>query len=296
MSYSWDSKKHQDWVRDLATKLQQSGVEVLLDQWDISPGHDLPTYMETSVRESDYVLLVCTPNFASKANSNRGGVGYEKVIVTGEIFEGAKAPKKFVPILREGNIQEARPSYLKAKVFIDFRNDDSFDASFEELLRHLHQSPLHVRPPLGSKPPFVENKEAAVVAPPTLPAATPFIYCSRCGQQPGVKTTCTGLEGAHEFISTVVKGSIYCIRCGQTPGVKSTCTGLEVHHDFRPRPMNSYCSRCGQKPGVKSTCTGLEVRHDFRPFKPGLFCIRCGHVPGVKSICIGLNVHHEFGK
>ena len=112
---------------------------------------ELTQYMETSVRESDFVILVCTPNFAQKANSGSGGVGYEKAIVTGEIFQGSAA-SKFIPLLRQGSEQESLPSYLKSRAYIDFRKDIAFDQSLEQLLRHLYQSPLYVRPPLGPRP------------------------------------------------------------------------------------------------------------------------------------------------
>jgi hypothetical protein len=82
---------------------------------------DLIRYMETCIRESDFVLLICTPIFAQKANAGVGGVGYEKSMVTGEIFEEAASTEKFVPILRKGSNEESLPSYLKTKVYIDFR-------------------------------------------------------------------------------------------------------------------------------------------------------------------------------
>ena len=86
-----------------------------LDKWDLKPGADLLQYMESSVRESDFVLLVCTPRFAAKANSGAGGVGYEKRVVTGELFHGSPE-EKFIPILLSGSPAEALPSYLKSKV------------------------------------------------------------------------------------------------------------------------------------------------------------------------------------
>jgi len=82
---------------------------------------DVTNYMETCIRESDFVLLVCTPIFAQKANVGLGGVGYEKGIVTGEIFADAASPKKFVPLLRKGNPRDSLPSYLKSRVYIDFK-------------------------------------------------------------------------------------------------------------------------------------------------------------------------------
>ena len=127
ISYSWDSFLHKGWVRFLAEMLQQKGVYTHLDQWDVSLGDQLPKYMETSIRESDFVLLVCTKNFASKANAGQGGVGYEKNIVTGEIYSDSAPDTKFVALIREGVPKGSLPSYLKSKVYLDFRNNDFFD-------------------------------------------------------------------------------------------------------------------------------------------------------------------------
>ena len=52
------------------------------------------------MRESDYVLLICTPAFAARADDRVGGVGYEQAVVTGEIFSGTAHPEKFIPVLR----------------------------------------------------------------------------------------------------------------------------------------------------------------------------------------------------
>ncbi len=79
ISYSWDSEAHKKWVRNLAEHLTKNGIEILLDQWDLKPGSDFPSYMETSVRESDYVILVCTQDFAQKANVGNGGCGLREV-------------------------------------------------------------------------------------------------------------------------------------------------------------------------------------------------------------------------
>jgi len=196
ISYSWDSDAHKEWVRKLAKHLQDNGVETLLDQWDLRPGSDIPNYMETSVRESNFVILVCTPNFATKANEGSGGVGYEKCIVTGEVFQCVSSPEKFVPILRSGSDKEAIPSYLKSKYYVDFRDDQAFEKSLEKLLRHLHSIPRYQRPPLGSKP-SLSNQESV-----SRSNNTKIVYCTRCGAQPGQKSTCSGLYATHDFTST----------------------------------------------------------------------------------------------
>jgi hypothetical protein len=81
-SYSHDGEMHNNWVRKLAEDLQTNGVHTHLDHWDLRAGMDMMQYMETCIRESDFILLICTPNFANKANNGKGGVGYEKSIIT----------------------------------------------------------------------------------------------------------------------------------------------------------------------------------------------------------------------
>jgi hypothetical protein len=154
LSYSWEAVEHSKWVLDLARALQERGVYVYLDQWDVQPGMDLPKYMEECVRESNFVLLICTPTFAEKADSGLGGVGYEKSIVTGEIFTKRSKDTKFIPVLRTGSASSALPSYLRSRVFLDFREASQFAERLEELLRHLYDERAEVRPPLGVKPEF----------------------------------------------------------------------------------------------------------------------------------------------
>lgn len=75
ISYSWDNNEHKAWVRRFAGDLRAQGIEAWLDQWEVQLGDDVTEFMERGVAQADYVLLVCTENFARKANERRGGVG-----------------------------------------------------------------------------------------------------------------------------------------------------------------------------------------------------------------------------
>jgi hypothetical protein len=158
ISYAHEDDEHKSWVRTLATAMTNSGIEILLDTWDLQLGADMLQYMETSIRDSDFVLLICSPTFAVKAN--QGGVGWEKAVVTGEIYGASSNATKFVPVLRKGEAAKALPSYLRSKVYIDFRKDGDFSSSFEDLLRHLYKVPKFQRPPLGNMP-TLHNDTAA---------------------------------------------------------------------------------------------------------------------------------------
>jgi hypothetical protein len=51
ISYSWSSEEHQAWVLRLTTQLRESGVEVILDKWDLKEGNDAHAFMEGVVTD-----------------------------------------------------------------------------------------------------------------------------------------------------------------------------------------------------------------------------------------------------
>jgi len=60
ISYAWESNEVKHWVRSLAVQLRANGIEAKLDQWEVIPGDQMPHFMEKSVRENDFVLIICT--------------------------------------------------------------------------------------------------------------------------------------------------------------------------------------------------------------------------------------------
>lgn len=160
ISYSWDDDAHTQWVKDLATRLRQDGVDVTLDRWHAVPGDQIPAFMERAVRENDFVIAVCTPRFKERSDARAGGVGFEGDIMTAEVFTGG-SQRKFIPVLRSGNWNEAAPSWLLGKVYIDLGGDPYSEARYEDLLRTLHAA-TEEAPPIGARPNFgtYEKKQA----------------------------------------------------------------------------------------------------------------------------------------
>jgi hypothetical protein len=133
ISYSWDDDAHKAWVRNLAARLRQEGIETLLDQWHLVPGDQLPRFMETSVRESDFALIVCTPRYKQRSDSRAGGVGYEGDIMTGEVYIYGNT-RKFIPILSRGTWAASAPSWLQGKYYLDFGRTPPDDTPYGELV------------------------------------------------------------------------------------------------------------------------------------------------------------------
>ena len=137
ISYSHDSPEHKRWVSRLALALHQNNVDVILDQWDLIPGQEWRQFIEDNVRNSDRILLICTPDYLRKASHGVGGVGIEWQIVTAHLGQD-QGVNKFIPIIREPLPKENLTPYLRNLAYIDFTDETQFNEKFDELLNFLN--------------------------------------------------------------------------------------------------------------------------------------------------------------
>ena len=172
ISYSHDSPEHKRWVSELAAKLRHSGIDAMLDQWDLGLGDDVTRFMEQGIVNADRVLVICTDKYVSKANANEGGVGYERMIVNAELVQNL-GTDKFIPIIRQASGKEKTPTFLGTRVYADFRNDSQFDVECENLIRELHKMPIIEKPPLGKNPfPSIESDTQLIDIPKHIESAS----------------------------------------------------------------------------------------------------------------------------
>lgn len=150
ISYSWDSPEHSQWVAALATHLRHRGIDAILDQWHVRPGEDLGNFMTKSVREADRVLVICTENYVEKAINRKGGVGYELVMVVGELMSQVET-SKFIPVVRQSTNPPLLPPELKSRLYIDLRDSVIYPVQLEQLVQELHNVPRPI-PPIGNNP------------------------------------------------------------------------------------------------------------------------------------------------
>lgn len=157
VSYSWTSPQHSEFVKDIATRLQENHVEVVLDVWELGPGHELHSFMERMVTDDSvtHVLIFCDAGYVEKANHRRSGVGTESLIISKDIYEKVKQ-SKFIPIVCEKNGDgPLLPVYLRTRFYIDFSSPELVNQNWEELIRHLFGKPTHIKPALGPKPDYI---------------------------------------------------------------------------------------------------------------------------------------------
>jgi len=148
VSYSHDSELHKNWVLELATRLMANGVDVILDQWDLNLGSNLPHFMETGLVGANRVIAVCTKTYVGKANASLGGVGYEKMILTAQLMQNVLS-ERIIPVIRDNDGRPPVPTFLDGKVYVDFRDDRAYESKYEELIREIHDQRIKPRPALG---------------------------------------------------------------------------------------------------------------------------------------------------
>ena len=164
ISYSWDSKEHKAWVKDLATKLRAHGVDVILDVWAVYPNIQLPAFMEQAISDSDFVLVICTPGYKERSDERRGGVGYEGHIITSEIFNRGNH-EKFIPIRRcgtwgDGERTDAAATWIRGGYYIDLFGDPYSADKYTELVLTLFGQ-RETAPPLGEPMSTLEPASSA---------------------------------------------------------------------------------------------------------------------------------------
>lgn len=148
ISYSHDSEEHKLWVLGLANFLRESGIDVILDQWDVGIGEDLPKFMEDSIRDSDRVIVISTDKYIEKANSGSGGVGYEKIIVSSEMFSSFNNRRKFIPIVRGVGGHNKLPTFFGSALYLDLTGGLDDSAARQRLVDTIFEI-LPQKPALG---------------------------------------------------------------------------------------------------------------------------------------------------
>ena len=168
VSYSWSSPDHEAWVLRLATDLRESGVDVIIDKWDLKEGHDAHAFMEKMATDPEIkkVILICDNTYVNKTDERTGGVGTEAQIISPEIYK-KQDQDKFVAIVteRDEHGKPYLPVYYRSRIYIDMSDPSTSADAFDQLLRWIYDQPLHKKPALGDKPAFlIEGEDTIALA------------------------------------------------------------------------------------------------------------------------------------
>lgn len=162
ISYSWSTPDHEQWVMALATELRESGVDVILDKWDLKDGHDSIQFMESMVTDASVtkVIMVSDKIYAQKADGRAGGVGTETQIISAKVYEMAKQDKFVAVVAEREDGRACLPTFYGKRKYIDLSEAEDYAKNFEILLRWIFDKPLHVKPEIGALPAFLSESTA----------------------------------------------------------------------------------------------------------------------------------------
>jgi hypothetical protein len=155
ISYSWKDDIVKDWVFALAKKLCANGVDARLDRFHLRPGMDLPQWMTNELLKANKVLLVCDSHYASKADMKKAGVGWETMIIQGDMMLQGEMNTKYV-VIAFGDFEKSAPIYMKSKLAIDKLD---IDKNLDRLLEHIFD--IDGAPEIGEIPAWVTSKRKA---------------------------------------------------------------------------------------------------------------------------------------
>ncbi|MNR81000.1 hypothetical protein D3C71_513440 [compost metagenome] len=143
------------------------GIDVVLDKWDLQPGHDAHAFMESMVTDPSVtkVLLICDSAYARKSDGRTGGAGTEAQIISPELYANVKQDK-FVAVVveRDEAGKPCVPTYYKSRIHFDLSDSASYTMEFDKIIRWAWGQPIHVKPTIGSKPSFLTDVDHGRIA------------------------------------------------------------------------------------------------------------------------------------
>ena len=153
ISYSHDSRAHQDVVLGLSDRLRSDGIDCHIDQYEVAPPEGWSAWMERHITEADFVLVVCTAPYRRRFDGNEGprvgrGVKWESMLMRVDLYRNDTLNAKFIPILFAGASEEDVPSPLYEVNRYELLSDEGYLG----LLRRLLGIPQAQKPPLGLQP------------------------------------------------------------------------------------------------------------------------------------------------
>lgn len=136
ISYSHDSKHHQDRVLELSNKLRSQGIDCMLDQYEDSPPEGWPKWMDRAIDNSDFVIVVCTEIYYNRVkgkDKNGKGIKWESTLIYQQLYNAGSNNTKFIPIIFSEGKFEFIPEPLQGSTFYNVDESDSYEALYWRL-------------------------------------------------------------------------------------------------------------------------------------------------------------------
>lgn len=153
ISYSHDSVEHVHRVLELSNRLRSEGVDCVIDQYETSPSEGWPRWMDKKIRDSKYVVLICSePYFRRVMGEEQEGKGlgvrWEGNLIYQHFYNAGTLNQRFVPVVFDHGHRQYIPTPLQGATY--YALDDDYD----DLYLHLTDQPKVPKPELGKRRPL----------------------------------------------------------------------------------------------------------------------------------------------
>lgn len=142
-----------EWVKALALHLIDQGIQARLDRFHLRRGMDLPQWMCNELALADKVVVVCDEAYKMKADGRLGGVGWETMIIQGDIANLPPDSTKYQVVVRADDMDSGLPRYLKTRYAFHVPDAPADQAFRDELVKELLDLPID---------PSLESREFAL--------------------------------------------------------------------------------------------------------------------------------------
>lgn len=132
ISYCQESVEFTDKVLEFSNRLRSEGIDTNLDQYIESPIEGWPRWMENSIREADYIIIVCTQEYLNRlmgkvAQGTGRGVKWESNIIYQYLYNNETLNERFVPIILEDSDKNFIPVPLQSATYYDVSKNERYD-------------------------------------------------------------------------------------------------------------------------------------------------------------------------
>jgi hypothetical protein len=130
-----------EWVEALTRYLIEHGIQARLDRFHLRRGMDLAQWMCNELAMAEKVIVVCDETYKAKAEGRLGGVGWETMLIQGDLANLPPDSTKYQVVVRAEHLENGLPHYLRTRYA--FHAPATNDSNFhDELLRELLDLPI----------------------------------------------------------------------------------------------------------------------------------------------------------
>lgn len=136
ISYSHDSKEHQNRVLNFSNKLRDQGIDSALDQYEDSPPEGWPKWMDRNIDNSDFILIVCTETYYKRVkgdDSEGKGIKWESTLIYQQLYNAGANNTRFIPVIFSDGKFEHIPEPMQGATFYNVDDTDAYEKLYWRL-------------------------------------------------------------------------------------------------------------------------------------------------------------------